>query len=351
MKKVKDVIVIGGGQSGLAVGYYLRKTHLDFLLLDNQNLPGGAWLHTWMSLKLFSPAEASSLPGWPMPPSKEDYPDRNEVIAYLTAYEKRYQLPIKRPVTVKKVVKTEENLFEIATSQGFYYAKAVVNATGTWQNPYVPGYPGQNIFQGEQIHSAFYQRPEPFKGNRVLIVGGGNSAAQILAEISLYAETTWVTKAPPQFLPDDVDGRYLFLEATKDYQNRQKGVQQTHTVFNLGQIVMVPSVKNARERGVLKHHPPFQKFYEYGVIWPDGSFKEVDKVIWCTGFKPALGHLRALPIFKNGKRVDVKNNESEHIDNLWFVGYGNWTGYASATLIGVGRTAKKVVKTLEDRLT
>jgi len=156
---------------------------------------------------------------------------------------------------------------------------------------------------------------------------------------------------PPEFLPDDVDGRYLFDVATQQYKKRQQQPAPEKTPFNLGQIVMVPSVKEARKRGVLKAYRPFKRFYENGIEWQDGSKTPIDTVIWCTGFKPALKHLRKVPVFKAGKYVPLKNtNESAQVDNIWFVGYGNWTGYASATLIGVGRTAKSVVNAIQERL-
>lgn len=350
MDSLYDVVVIGGGQAGLAMGYYLRKYQLDFIILDDQRESGGAWLHTWDSLTLFSPADASSLPGWPMPDSKGEYPDRDEVIDYLKHYEKRYQLPVDRPIHVKTIDKRDDGIFEVATYEYTYQCRAVVNATGTWHNPYIPGYARRDKFKGQQIHSAHYKRPTPFNGKTVMIVGGGNSGAQILSEVSHYATTIWVTKDKPQFLPDDVDGRYLFRQATQMYRDWKTGKDQQTSVFDLGSIVMLPAVKNARDRGVLSPKRPFKRFYENGVIWQDGSYSHVDAVIWCTGFKPALRHLRKLPVFQSNGRVAITETEAQNVKNLWFVGYGNWTGFASATLIGVGRTARYVAGNIQSRL-
>ncbi len=350
MDQENDVVVIGGGQAGLAMGYYLRKLSINFRILDDQEESGGAWLHTWDSLTLFSPADASSLPGWPMPPSEGEYPNRGEVIDYLKQYEKRYQLPVNRPVKVRTVNKTNDSKFQVVTDKHTYECRAVVNATGTWRNPYIPGYPGVDSFKGQQIHSAHYKRPSPFKGKTVIIIGGGNSAAQILSEVSSYGNTIWVTKTEPKFLPDDVDGRYLFREASQMYEKQKFGKSQYETVFDLGSIVMVPAVKDARDRGVLVSNKPFQRFYEDGIIWQDGSYRQADAVIWCTGFKPALRHLRKLPVFESNGHVAITNNESKFVKNLWFVGYGNWTGFASATLIGVGRNAKYVAGQIQKRL-
>lgn len=336
---MQDTIIIGGGQSGLATAYFLRREKLDFLVLDEQAAPGGAWQQAWESLRLFSPADASSLPGWLMPRGEEEYPSRAEVISYLQAYEQRYKFPVVRPVQVLAVHEAEGG-FRVKTNKGDYFAKTVVSATGTWHNPYIPSYEGRELFKGEQLHSADYKGPEVFRGKRVMVVGGGNSGAQILAEVSKVAQTIWVTEAPPGFLPDEVDGRYLFSVATKMYEARQRG--ETYVPKgSLANIVMVPPVKEARERGVLQSRESFERFTERGVIWKRGDAAEIDVVIWCTGFKPALEHLQPLGVVDADGKVLTKGTQSQKKPGLWLVGYGGWTGFASATLIGVGRTARQ----------
>lgn len=342
-----DVIIIGGGQSGLAVGYYLRRTNLSYSILDDQEKPGGAWLRTWDSLKLFSPAEHSSLPGWVMPKDVEEYPSKKHVIQYLNAYESRYKMPVERPVKVIKVYKAND-LFTLSTSVGEYTCKALISATGTWKNPFIPKVTGQDVYKGIQLHSAEYVNELPFKDKKVVIIGGGNSGAQILAEVSKVADTKWVTLTEPRFLPDDVDGRYLFEFATRQYKAKLEG-KKIEPVGSLGDVVMVDSVKEARERQVLKTVRPFNFFFEDGVIWQNGGKEAFDAAIWCTGFKPALDHLKDLNIIENG-RVPTESTRSKKVNGLWFVGYGSWTGYASATLIGVGRTARSTVKEIQDFL-
>src|SRR5690606_21069482 len=127
--KIYEVIIIGGGQSALATAYFLKREKTDFLILDSNAVPGGAWTHTWNSLKLFSPKEYSSLPGWMMPPTQDPYPSRSEIINYLTEYEKRYEFEVKRSVRVTAVFKTD-SILTIKTDQGDFYSKAVVSATG-----------------------------------------------------------------------------------------------------------------------------------------------------------------------------------------------------------------------------
>jgi putative flavoprotein involved in K+ transport len=348
MDQYIDIIVIGAGQAGLALGYYLRRTAYSWLILDAEIGPGGAWRHGWDSLHLFSPAQWSSLPGWPMPPSATDTPTRDEVIAYFAAYEARYALPIQRPIHVQ-AVRHGDGRLKIESDRGIYHARAVISATGTWSTPSIPSYPGQELFRGIQIHSADYRTPELFAGRRVLIVGGGNSGAQILAEVSQVAETTWVTIEPPRFLPDDVDGRVLFKQATARFTALQQGRGQEST-GGLSDIVMVPSVKEARARGVLHSVRPFMSFTPNGVIWPDGRTTIVDALIWCTGFRPVLGHLAPLGIVEVDGHVAVSGTRAVREPRLWLVGYGEWSGFASATILGVGRTARATVADIDTAL-
>jgi putative flavoprotein involved in K+ transport len=337
-----DVVVIGGGQAALSVAYFLRRTSWSYVLLDAEESPGGAWRHGWPSLRLFSPAQASSLSGWPMPPTDDGFPGRDHVVEYLARYEQRYNLPAVRPVWVDAVERAGDQL--LVRSEGrAWLARSVVSATGTWRTPFTPAYPGQEQFAGTQLHSARYSGPAPFAGQRVLVVGGGNSGAQILAEVSTVADTVWVTERPPRFLPDDVDGGVLFRWASERWKAQQEGRPAPVPEGGLSDIVMVPPVVDARTRGVLVARGPFDHFTVSGVCWTDGTVQEIDAVIWCTGFRPALAHLASLGIVSDG-RVRVHGTRAAEEERLWLVGYGEWTGYASATLIGVGRTARSTVE-------
>jgi len=341
-----DVIVVGGGQSALACGYFLRRSGLNFILLDRQDQCGGAWLKAWDSLTLFSPAQFSSLPGWMMPQSDGEYPTRIEVIEYLCQYEKRYEIPVDRSTDVISVSK-EGDFFQVHTNRGDFTCKALVAATGTWQKPMVPEVPGKEIYRGEQIHSAHYISPAGVLGKKVLVVGEGNSGAQILAELSKVTETVWATKAEPEYLPDDVDGRVLFDVASAKYYAEQKGESLDIAQYNLGNIVMVSSVQEARERGVLHSKGSFREMTTDGIIWSTGEAEAFGVVIWCTGFDYATDYLNN--IVKRGSRGKIltKGTKALETEGLWLVGFGGWTGFASATLIGVGRSARSTVKEIE----
>ncbi len=338
----RDVVVIGGGQAGLAAGYYLRRTGLSYVLLDAGTAPGGAWRHTWPSLRLFSPAQWSSLPGRLMPGGIDAYPTRAEALAYLEDYERRYALPVERPVRVSGVYHAPDAL-RVEADAGTWRARAVISATGTYEAPFIPDVPGRLRFRGRQLHSADYRGPDAFRGQRVLVVGGGNSGAQILAEVSEVADAIWSTQRPPTFLPDHIDGRYLFEQATLRWKARLAGEPEPPAA-SLGDIVMVAPVRAARERGVLHARGPFAELTEHEAVWPDGSRARIDAIIWATGFRPALAHLRPLGVIDADGRVRVHGTRSIDEPRLWLVGYGEWTGFASATLIAVGRTARATVE-------
>ena len=142
-----DVVIIGGGQAALATAYFLRRTELSFIILDAEQGAGGAWRHGWDSLRQFSPATWSSIPGWMMPPVQDDYPAREHVIDYLTQYEARYQFSIERSVRVTSIERVTGAL-RVHSEQGLWDAKAVVSATGTWSNPNIPAYPGTDVRLG-----------------------------------------------------------------------------------------------------------------------------------------------------------------------------------------------------------
>ncbi|GAA2129286.1 ArsO family NAD(P)H-dependent flavin-containing monooxygenase [Streptomyces synnematoformans] len=345
-----DVVVVGGGQAGLAAGYHLRRRGLDFVILDAQAGAGGAWRHAWDSLRLFSPAGYSSLPGRPMPVQRgRTYPDAAHVVAYLTDYERRYALPVVRPARVRGVHRDGSRL-RVESDAGTWRARAVISATGTWWRPFVPAVPGREVFAGRQLHTAGYRRPGDFAGQRVIVVGGGNSGAQIAADLAGYAEPAWVTRRPPRFLADDVDGRALFDAATARHRALERGEPDTGGVASLGDVVAVPPVRDVRDRGLLKAGPMFARLTEGGAVWRDGTTARADAVIWCTGFRPALAHLAPLGLRAARGRVRTAGTRSVAEPRLHLLGYGDWTGPASATLIGTGRPARGAALEIETLL-
>ena len=346
-EKIWDIIIVGGGQSGLAVAYYLRRLGLDFLILDAEEKPGGSWQNYWDSLTLFSPAQWSSLPGRLMNGGVEYYPSKDDVVDYFSDYENHYQFNVVRPVQVTEVFHLEK-LFHLSTNQGKFRSKVLISTTGSFSKPVTPEIPGLEFFKGKVLHAADYRNPSSFKDQKVGIIGEGNSGAQILAELSLVADTYWFTRKAPDYLPDHVDGKYLFDAATMLFEAKKKG--RAFIPPSLGDIVMVPSVKDARERGVLTYYPEVASFTERGVTLNDGRQFDLDSVIFCTGYLPAIDYLKQLNISFRHHKVDTHGTRSRELEGLWMVGYGSWTGFASATVIGVGRSAKATANEVKEFL-
>ena len=346
--------VVGAGQAGLATGYFLQRAGLspgrDFVLIDAGSRPGGAWPRMWEGLRLFSPAAYSSLPGRMMPPwHGPGYPTRQHVVDYLTDYEQRYRLEPLRPHRVSAVRAVDEDptgRLEVRAPGLRLTSRVVVSATGTWDQPFWPALPGRDTFRGQQLHAAGYRSAAEFAGRRVVVVGGGNSAAQILAEVSAVTETVWATLRTPRFLPDEVDGRALFDAASARVRAARAGEEHAG-VGGLGDIVMVPDVRAARQRGVLQARPMFTRMTPTGLVWSDGTELPCDVVLWCTGFRPALRHLARMHLRDEHGRVPVggpAGTQSVADPRVHLVGYGDWVGPASATLIGVGRSVRASVE-------
>ena len=365
-----DVCVVGGGQSGLAVAYHLRRVSaqrerdgrppLRTVVLDAHDRPGGAWPDGWESLELFSPATFSSLPGWPMPAWDGDgNPPASHVAAYLAAYEERYELPVRRPHRVTDVADdpTGNGRLVVRTERGDWTTRALVSATGTWDRPFWPGVPGVADFRGRQLHTHDYRRPGDLAGRRVLVVGGGNSAAQLAADLQPHvAALHWVALREPRYLADDVDGRVLFETATQAVRDRAAG-RPVRGVGSLGDVVATPAVRRARDEHGLVAGPMVERLTPSGARWPDGREVDLDAVVWATGFRPALGHLRGLRLAGEGGRpATLAPQDSPHPTRaasdprVWLVGYGDWTGAASATLVGVGRPARDTAFGIGDLL-
>ncbi|MER5604004.1 pyridine nucleotide-disulfide oxidoreductase, partial [Streptomyces sp. NPDC002265] len=214
------------------------------------------------------------------------------------------------------------------------------------QRPFLPAVPGRADFRGRQLHTAQYRSPKDFAGQKVIVVGGGNSGAQIAADLAHVTELTWATLREPRYLADDIDGRALFDHATARRRALDEGRADTGGVASLGDIVAVESVREARDCGLLKASPMFTRLTAGGIGWADGTRAEADVIIWCTGFRPALAHLA--PLRLRSRRGHIATDGTRAVDEprLHLLGYGDWTGPASATLIGVGRPAREVARAI-----
>ncbi|WP_340368608.1 NAD(P)/FAD-dependent oxidoreductase [Pseudomonas hefeiensis] len=201
-----DVVVIGAGQAGLASGWHLKRQGLSFLILDEQRQPGGNWRNYYDSLELFSPAAYSSLPGMPFPAAPGHYPTRDEVVRYLKEYAEFFQLPIRQGVQATRVDQVNEGFRITAATGQHFLTRALVVASGAFSRPYTPDIPGLESFNGTQLHSAEYRHSEPFRANRVVVVGAANSAVQIAYDLAKVASVTLATREAIRFAPQRILG-------------------------------------------------------------------------------------------------------------------------------------------------
>src|SRR3954462_13746221 len=196
-----DVVVIGAGQAGLSAAWGLARQgfapETGFVVVDGEHRPGGAWQHRWPSLTVGTTHRVHRLPGLPFEPDADEVRAAEAVPAYFADYERRFGLPVHRPVRVTAVFRSDDGRFLVRTNSGDWTARAVVNATGTWTRPFVPHYPGQETFTGRQLHTGDSRAAEECAGRHVVVVGGGASAVQLLGEISAAPPPPGATRRPP----------------------------------------------------------------------------------------------------------------------------------------------------------
>lgn len=336
-----DTLVIGAGQAGLAAGYYLQKAGLRFLILEASDEPGGSWPHFYDSLSLNSPARYSSLPGLPFPGQPDRYPQRDEAVAYLRSYAAHFALPIVTGARVIKVERSGRFLRVITGDKGCYLARTIVAATGFFGQPYIPNLPGQAHYRGQLLHAAEYRRPDPFRGQRVVVVGGGNAAVQIGVELAQVARVTLATRHPIRFLPQRLLGKDIHFWLNLTGLDRGQWLDdQSMPVFDTG------TYRTAIAADQPDHRPMFERFTEDGLIWSDGRHEKVDTVLFATGYRPCLAYLAGLGALDQAGRARQRQGASTSVPGLYYVGLPRQRNAASATLRGAGADARVVVAQL-----
>jgi len=345
-----EVAVIGGGQSGLATAYALRRQGLTPVVLEAADRPAGSWPRYYDSLTLFSPARYSSLPGMPFGGGDPDrYPHRDEVVDYLTAYAARLDADIRTGARVAQVSAEGEG-FGITLDDGSRLAaRAVVAASGTFGNPYRPALPGLEDFTGTVLHAADYSAPELLAGQRVIVVGAGNSAVQIAAELATVARVTLATRAPVRFARQHLLGRDLHFWLT---------VTGLDTA-PLGSLLRTPPTQpvldDGRYRSALNSGAPDRRalFTEAGdskVTWADGTTEQVDAIVLATGYRPDLPYLAGLGALDAAGRPLHRDGASLTHPLLAYVGLEWQRNLSSNSLRGVGRDAARAARRLAAHL-
>ena len=345
-----EIVVIGAGQAGLSAAYHLKRLGCapvrGFVVLDQSPSPGGAWQFRWPSLTLSTVNRIHDLPGMRfadvVPTEESEAQAAVAVPRYFAEYERRFELPVYRPVHVSVVCERDDRLV-VEADRLTLSARGIINATGTWETPYVPDYPGADLFRGRQLHTKDYRTADEFAGQHVVIVGGGISAIQLLDEISRVTSTTWVTRRPPEFRTgpfDEAAGR----AAVKLVEDRVRQGLPPRSVVSVTGLPVTPRAEAMRERGVLRRLPMFSDIVAEGVRWPDGTVVRADVILWCTGFRSALDHLAPLGLREPDGGIVMTGRLATQVakdPRIHLVGYG-----PSASTIGANRAGSAAASEL-----
>ncbi|MFE5028539.1 NAD(P)-binding domain-containing protein [Streptomyces sp. NPDC056656] len=341
-----DVVVIGAGQAGLSSAYHLRRAGFeperDFVVLDHSPRPGGAWQFRWPSLTYGKVHGMHSLPGMELTGADPARPSSEVIAAYFASYEETFDLRVRRPVDVRAVREGEGGRLLVETSAGTWSTRALINATGTWDRPFWPRYPGQETFRGRQLHTAIYPGPEAFRVQRVIVVGGGASGTQHLMEIAPYAAaTTWVTRRPPVFNEGPFDENFG-RAAVALVDERVRAGLPPQSVVSVTGLPLNDAIRQARADGVLDRLPMFDRITPSGAEWDDGRRVDADVILWATGFRPAIEHLAPLKLRGPGGGIQAEDTRVVADPRIHLVGYG-----PSASTIGANRAGRAAVRDIK----
>ena len=326
----QEVVVVGAGQAGLAIGYYLARQGRRFTILEAASTPAAAWRARWASLKLFTPARYDSLPGREFPGDPDRYPTRDEVVAYLTDYARDFELPIELDSRVRAVHDGDDG-YLVEVDDRTYEADQVVIATGAFQVPRVPEVAERLDPDMVQLHSSEYRAPDDVPAGPVLVVGGGNTGFQIAEELSRTHEVHLSIGSRQMPLPQRILGRDLFryLQAT--------GLMGKTIASRLGQrmqhreALIGSSPRAARRRHGIQLHGRTVDISATEVSFSDGSRLNPGAFVWATGFGPDHSSVQ-LPVFDdNGRLVHERGVTSS--PGLYFLGLP-WQHTRGSALLG-----------------
>jgi putative flavoprotein involved in K+ transport len=278
-----DVVVVGGGQAGLAVGYFLAQQDRDFAILEREHDVAAAWRDRWDSLTLFTPRAYDNLPGRDFPGEPDGYPTRDEVVAYLKDYAAHFDLPI-RLGTPARGLSREEDQFVIELDGARITANQVVIATGPFQEPRIPAFAEELGPDVVQLHSTDYRVPADLPAGRVLVIGGGNTGYQIAHELAATRETHIAIGTPQAALPQRLFGRDLFFFLTKTGLIRKSAESRLGQRMKAKETLVGPLPKIAKRLGVISHARATGAAGRT-ITFEDQSQIEVDGVVWATGYR------------------------------------------------------------------
>ena len=341
-------VVIGGSQSGLAIGYFLKKRSLPFVILDENERIGNAWRKRWDSLRLFTPARYNGLPGMPFPRRPWAYPTKDEIAGYVEAYARAFELPVRTGVKVDRLAKTGDR-FEVKCGQQTLFAENVVVATGAFNNTRVPSFARELDERIVQLHSKDYRNPSQIQAGGVLVVGAGNSGAEIAMELAPHHQT-WLSGPDTGQEPARAGTRLdhlltpmMWFVATRLTVKTALGRKLRDHFLDPPRGIPLGRVrrKDFAPAGI-KRVPRTTGVNNGYPLLEDGTVLTVSNVIWCTGFRPDYHWIDLSLPTHNGLPIHDRGIV-ESCPGLYFIGLLFLYSLSSALVGGVGRDAEHIV--------
>jgi len=324
-----DVAVVGAGQAGLAMGYFLRQQPRDFVILERADQIAPQWRARWDSLKLFTSRSYDSLPGLQFPGEPDGYPSRDEVLAYLEGYAKTFDLPVRLGAGVRSL-RSDGDGFALQTTTGDVFADQVVVATGPFQEPRVPEFAGLLSDDVVQFHSTRYRNPSDLPTGRTLVVGGGNTGYQIAEELAATREVHLAVGGRQAPLPQRLLGKDLFWWLTKSGLINKTVDTKVGKRLSERDALVGSNPRKAKRQGIIMR-PRVTGASGRAVTFSDGSDIEVDGVVWATGFTSDYSWVLP-PITDSGGRVAHRRGVTD-IPGLYMLGM-LWQYTRGSALLG-----------------
>ena len=343
-----ETIIIGAGQAGLAAGYHLLKAGEDFVIIDAAENIGDSWRKRWDSLRLFTPSQYDSLPGFSFPALKNTMPTKDEVADYLEKYTEKFKLPVRMGEKVNHLSGMQPG-FELATDKGILKCKRVIVATGTNPQPRIPEFAKDLDKNIHQIHSSQYLNPDSLPKGSVLVVGAGTSGVEIAIELA-KSRHTYISGHPTFHIPDPVfryAGRLYWWFASNILTVKTPiGRKAKKSILKGGGPLINVSVKDlvdagveqvSRMAGVEGGQPEFE----------DGRKETISSIVWATGFKPDFSWIDLkVTDEKNGWPI-TKRGVSTEVNGMYFIGMLFQYGLTSGLVGGVGRDAAFIARHIQ----
>ncbi len=348
-----DVVVVGGGQAGLAVGHHLARQGRRFVILDGNRRVGDSWRHRWDSLRLFTPARYDGLPGWSFPAPAWSFPTRDEMADYLEAYANRFQLPVRTGTRVDGV-RRDGSGYLVEAGERRYRAGHVVVASGQYHLPVVPGFSTELDPAIRQLHSSEYRERSQLRNGGVLVVGAGNSGADIAIELSRHHPTS-LSGPDKGAVPFRIEGRaarlllpLLWFVASHILTVRTPiGRRVRPKVIASGAPLIRVKPADIAAAGI-ERVPRTIGVREGAPLLEDGRVMNVSNVIWCTGLRPDFGWID-LDVFDDDGAPRCTRGVVDGEPGLYFVGLDFLHSFTSENVGGVGRDARHIAKRIGTR--